>query len=162
MLLFLLLLLSGEKHFWSLSPVARETWQLVPYLVPPHLHFPIYFGQINLPMVGDNDPFNIVKLGNEGIPWIYTYCHLLFCFTTRCEVHSDIDSVFQQTMDNRLKGSSLMVLNKDLDTKPNSEGSQFTKPSTTDQHLSTLMGQRKAMVALLQSSVDEQKKDTNK
>ena len=109
----------------------------------------------------DNDPFNFVKLGNEGIPWIYTYCHLLFCFT-RCEVHSDIDSVFQPTMDNRLKGSSLMVLNKDSDTKPNSEGSQLTKPSTTDQHLSTLMGQGKAMVALLQSSVDEQKKDTNK
>ena len=64
-------------------------------------------------------------------------------------------------MDNRLKGSSLMVPNEDLDTTPNSEGSQLTKPSTADQHLSMLMEQGKAMVALLQSSVDEEKKDTD-
>ena len=64
-------------------------------------------------------------------------------------------------MDDRLKGSSLMVLNKDSDTTPNSEGSQLTKPSTADQHLSMLMEHGKAMVTLLQSSVDEQKKDTD-
>ena len=42
------------------------------------------------------------------------------------------------------------------------KGSQLTKPSIADQHLSMLMEQGKAMVALLQSSVDEQKKDTDK
>ena len=89
--------------------------------------------------------------------------HLLpFIFFTRCEEHSDIDSVLQPTMDDRLKVSSLTVPNKDSDTTPNSEGSQLTKPSTADQHLSMLMEQGKAMVALLQSSVDEQKKDTDK
>ena len=44
----------------------------------------------------------------------------------------------------------------------NSEESQLTKPSTSDQDLSMLMEQGKAMVALLQSFVDEQKKDTDK
>ena len=85
----------------------------------------------------------------------------VYCFFTWCEEHSDIDSVFQSTMDDRLKGSSLAVLNEDLDNTPNSEESQLTKPSTADQHLSTLMEQGKAMVALLQSSVDEKKKDTD-
>ena len=73
----------------------------------------------------------------------------------------DIDPIFQPTMDDRLKRSSLTVLNEDLDTTPNSEGSQLTQPSTADQHLSMLMEQGKVMVALLQSSVDEQKKDTD-
>ena len=41
------------------------------------------------------------------------------------------------------------------------QGSQLTEPSTADLHLSMLMEQGKAMVALLQSSVDEQKKDTD-
>ena len=85
----------------------------------------------------------------------------IYYFFTRCEEHSDIDSVLEPTMDDELKGSSLMVLNKDSDNTPNSEESQLTKPSTADQHLSMLMEQGKAMVALLQSSVDEQKKDTD-
>ena len=85
----------------------------------------------------------------------------IYYFFTPCEEHLDIDSVFQPTMDDRLKGSSLMVLNKDLDNTPNSEESQLTKPSTADHHLSTLMEQGKVMVALLQSSVHEQKKDTD-
>ena len=62
----------------------------------------------------------------------------------------DIDSIFQPTMDDRLKGNSLMVLNEDLENTPNSDGSQLSKQSTADQHLSTLMEQGKAMVALLQ------------
>ena len=86
---------------------------------------------------------------------------LFIIFFARCEEHSDIDSIFQPTMDDKLKGSSLMVPNEDSDTTPNSEGSQLTKPSTADQHLSMLMEQGKAMVALLESSLDEQKKDTD-
>ena len=75
--------------------------------------------------------------------------------------HLDIDSIFQPTMDDRLKGNSLTVLNKDLDTTLNSDGSQLSKPSTADQHLSMLMEQGNAMVDLLQSSVDGQKKGTD-
>ena len=75
-------------------------------------------------------------------------CHLFFF--TRCEEHLDIDSIFQPTMDDRLKGNSLMVLNEDLENTPNSDGSQLSKQSTADQQLSTLMEQGKAMVALLQ------------
>ena len=86
---------------------------------------------------------------------------VIYYFFIRCEEHSDIDSVFQPTMDDTLKGSSLFVLNKDSDNTPNSEESQLTKPITADQHLSTLMEQGKAMVALLQSSVHEQKNDTD-
>ena len=51
----------------------------------------------------------------------------------------DIDSIFQPTMDDRLKGSSLTVPNEDSDTTPNSDGSQLSKPSAADQHLSILM-----------------------
>ena len=65
-------------------------------------------------------------------------------------------------MDDRLKGNSLMVLNNNSETTPNSDGSQLSRPSTGDEHLSMLMEQGKAMVTLLQSSVDEQKKETDK
>ena len=85
----------------------------------------------------------------------------IYYFFTRCVEHVDIDSIFQTNLDDRLKGSSLAVLNEDSDTTPNSEGSQLTEPSTADLHLSMLVEQGKAMVALLQSSVDEQKKDTD-
>ena len=74
----------------------------------------------------------------------------------------DIDSIFQPTMDKRLKGNSLMVGNDDSETTQNSDGSLLSKPSTGDEYLSMLMEQGKAMVALLQSSVDEQKKETDK
>ena len=85
---------------------------------------------------------------------------LFIIFFTRCEEHSGIDSIFQQTMDKRLKGNSLTVGNDDSETTPNSDGSQFSKPSTDDEHLSMLIEQGKAL-ALLQSSVDEQKKKTD-
>ena len=78
------------------------------------------------------------------------------------EEHLDIDSIFQPTMDDRLKGNSLIILHEDSDTSPNSDGSQLSKPSTADQHLSMLMEQGKAMVVFLQSYVDEQKKETDK
>ena len=108
----------------------------------------------------DNDPFNFVKVAMREFHGFTPIA--IYYFFTGCEEHSDIDSVFQPSMDNRLKGSSLTVPNEDSDTTQNSEGSPLTKPSTADQHLSMLMEQGKAMVALLQSSVDEQKKDTDK
>ena len=39
-----------------------------------------------------------------------------------------------------------MVGNDDSETTPNSDGSQLSKPSTGDEHLSTLMKQGKARV----------------
>ena len=47
------------------------------------------------------------------------------------------------------------------ETTPNSDGSQLSKPSTGDEHLSMLVEQGKAIVALLQSYVDEQKKEAD-
>ena len=44
-------------------------------------------------------------------------------------------------MDKRLKGNSLTVGNDDSETTPNSDGSQFSKPSTDDEHLSMLIEQ---------------------
>ena len=107
----------------------------------------------------DNDPFNFVKVAMREFHGFTPIA--MYCFFTRCEEHLDIDSIFQTTMDDRLKGNSLTVLNEDLETTPNSDGSQLSKPSTADQHLSMLMEQGKAMVVLLQSSVDEQKKETD-
>ena len=119
----------------------------------------------------DNDAFNFVQVamqefhgftpiaGNAGIPWINTYCCILFY--TRCEEHLDIDSISQPTMEESLKGNSITVANDNSETTPSSEESKLTRLSKGDNNLSTLMKQGKAMVALLQSSVDEQKKDTD-
>ena len=73
----------------------------------------------------------------------------------------DIDSIFQPTMEESLKGNSITVANDNSETTPSSEESKLTRLSKGDNNLSTLMKQGKAMVALLQSSVDEQKKDTD-
>ena len=108
----------------------------------------------------ENDPFNFVEVAMREFHRFAPIA--IYYFFTTCEEHLDIDSIFQPTMDDRLKGSSLMVLNKDSETTPNSDGSQLSKPSTAAQHLSTLMEQGKDMVALLQPSVDEQKKVTDK
>ena len=107
----------------------------------------------------DNGPLNFVEVALREFHGFTPI--VIYYFFTRCEEHSDIDAVFQPTMDDRLKGSSCMVLNEDTDSTPNSEGSQLTKTSTADQHLSMLMEQGNAMVALLQSSVHEQKEDTD-
>ena len=64
-------------------------------------------------------------------------------------------------MDESLKGNSSTVANDDSETTPSLEESKLTRPSKGDNNLSTLMEQGKAMVALLQSSVDEQKKETD-
>ena len=92
----------------------------------------------------DNDPFNFVEVAMKEFHG-FTPIAIYYSFT-RCEEHSDTGSVFQPTMDNRLKCSSLTVLSEDSDNMPNSDGSQLTKPSTADQHLSTHMEQGKAMV----------------
>ena len=85
----------------------------------------------------------------------------VYYFYTRCKEHSDIDSIFQLTMDESLKGNSITVANDDSETTPSSEEFKLTRLSKGDNNLSTLMKQGKAMVALLQSSVDEHKKDTD-
>ena len=108
----------------------------------------------------DNNPFNFVEVAMREFHGFTPIA--VYYFFTRCEEHLDIDSIFQPTMDKRLKGNSLIVGNDNSETTPNSDGSQLSKPSTGDEHLSTLMEQGKAMVALLQSSVDEQKKETDK
>ena len=107
----------------------------------------------------DNDPFNFVKVAMREFRGFTPIA--VYYFFTRCEEHSDIDSVFHLLMDDRLKGNSLTVGNDDSETTPNSDGAQLSKPSAGDEHLSMLIEQGKAMVALLQSSVDEQKKKTD-
>ena len=62
--------------------------------------------------------------GNAGIPWIYAYC--LYYSYTRCKEHLDIDSIFQLTMDESLKGNSITVANNDSETPPSSEESKLT------------------------------------
>ena len=106
-----------------------------------------------------NDTFNFVQVAMwefHGFTPIAVYY-----FYRRCEEHSDIDSFFQLTMDESLKGNSITVANDDSETRPSSEDSKMTGLSKGDDNLSTIMKQGKAMVALLQSSVDEQKKDTD-
>ena len=61
-----------------------------------------------------------------------------------------------------VKGKPLDKSVVNSETTSNSDGSQLSKPSTGDEHLSVLMEQGNTMVALLQSSVDEQKKETDK
>ena len=104
----------------------------------------------------DNDPVNFAEVAMREFHG-FTPTTIYYSFT-RCEEHLDMDSIFQPTMHDRLRGNSLIK----LETTPNSDGSQLSKPSRADQHLSMLMEQGKAMVALLQSSVDEQKKETDK
>ena len=93
--------------------------------------------------------------------WQYGFTPItVYYFYTRCEEHLDIDSIFQPTMDESLKGNSSTVANDDSETTPSSEESKLTRLSKGDNNLSTLKKQGKAMVAFLQSSVDEQKKET--
>ena len=84
-----------------------------------------------------------------------------YYFYTRCKEHSDIDCIFQMTMDESLKGNSITVAMDDSDSPPSSVESKMTQSSKSDETLSTIMKQGQAMVDLLQSSVDDQKKDTD-
>ena len=107
----------------------------------------------------DNNAFNFVQVAIQEFHGFTPIA--VYYFYTRCEEHSDIDSIFQLTMDESLKGNSITVANDDSETTPSSEESKLTRLSKGDNNLPTLMEQRKPMVALLQSSVDEQKKETD-
>ena len=107
----------------------------------------------------DNDAFNFVQVAMQefhGFTPITVYY-----FYTRCEEHSDIDCIFQPTMDESLKGNSITVTNDDSDSPPMSGESKMTRSSKGDDTLSTIMKQGQPMVDLLQSSIDDQKKDTD-
>ena len=107
----------------------------------------------------DNDAFNFVQVAMQefhGFTLITVYY-----FYTRCEEHSDIDCIFQPTMDESLKRNSITVANDDSDSPPSSVESKMTQSSKGDDTLSTIMKQGQAMVDSLQSSIDDQKKDTD-
>ena len=105
----------------------------------------------------DNDAFYFVQVAMQEFHGFTPIA--VYYFYTRWEEHLDIDSIFQPTMDESLKGNSITVANDDSDTPPSSVESKLTQPSKGDKKLSTIMKQGQAMVDLLQSSVDEQKKD---
>ena len=107
----------------------------------------------------DNDTYNFVQVAMQEFHGFTPIA--VYYFYTRYEEHFDIDSIFQLTMDESLKGNSITVANNDSETTPSSEESKLTRPSKGDDNLSTIMKQGKAMVALLQSSMDEQKKETD-
>ena len=107
----------------------------------------------------DNDTFNFVQVAMRefhGFTPITVYY-----FYTRCKEHLDIDCIFQPTMDESLKGNSITVANDDTDSPPSSVESKMTQSSKGDNILSTIMKQGQATVDLLQSSFDDQKKDTD-
>ena len=85
----------------------------------------------------------------------------LFIISTQDKEHSDIDCIFQPTMDESLKSNSITVANDDSDSPPSSVESKMTRSSKGDDTLSTIMKQGQAMVDLLQSSIEDQKKDTD-
>ena len=106
----------------------------------------------------DNNAFNFVQVAmwefHGSTPTAVYY------FYTRCEEHMDIDCIFQPTIDESLKGNSITVANDNSDSPPSSVESKLTRSMEGDTTLSTIMKQGQAMVDLLQSSVEDQKKDT--
>ena len=108
----------------------------------------------------DNDTFNFVQVAMREFHGFTPIA--VYFFYTRCEEHSDIDCIFQPTMDESLKGNSIAVAKDDTDSPPSSVESKMTRSSKGDNTLSTIMKQGQAMVDLLQSSIEDQKKDTDK
>ena len=107
----------------------------------------------------DNDAFNFVQVAMQEF---HGFTPIAVCyFYTRCKEHSDIDCIFQPTMDESHKGNSIRVANDDSDSPPSSVESKMTQLSKGDKTLSTIMKQGQAMVDLLQSSIDDQKKDAD-
>ena len=115
--------------------------------------------EINMTKSGthDNNTLNFIQVAMQEFHGFTPIA--VYYFYTGCNEHLDIDSIFQPTMDESLKGNSITVANNDSDTPPSSEESKLTRPSKGDDNLSTIMKQGLAMVDLLQSSMDEQKKD---
>ena len=105
----------------------------------------------------DNDAFNFVQVAMwefHGFTSIAVHY-----FYTRCKEHMDIDCIFQPTMDESLKGNSITVANGTSDSPPSSVESKLTRSTQGDDTISTIMKQGQAMVDLLQSSIEDQKKD---
>ena len=75
----------------------------------------------------DNDAFHFVQVAMWEFPGFTPIA--VYYFYTRCKEHLDIDSIFQMTMDESLKGKSITVANDDLKTTPSSEESKLTRPS---------------------------------
>ena len=107
----------------------------------------------------DNDAFNFVQVAM----WeFHAFTPIaVYYFYTRCEEHLDIDCIFQRTMDESLKGNSITVANDSSNSPPSSVESKMTQSTQGDDTLSTIMKQGQPMVDLLQSSVEDQKKDTD-
>ena len=72
----------------------------------------------------DNDTFNFVQVAMQEFHGFIPIA--VYYFYTRCKEHSDIDSIFQLTMDESLKGNSITVANDNSDTPPSSEESKLT------------------------------------
>ena len=106
----------------------------------------------------DNNAFNFVQVAMREFHGFTPIA--VYYFYTRCEEHMDIDCIFQPTIDESLKGNSITVANDNSDSPPSSVESKLTRSMEGDTTLSTIMKQGQAMVDLLQSSVEDQKKDT--
>ena len=74
--------------------------------------------------IHDNDAFNFVQVAMREFHGFTPIA--VYYFYTRCEEHSDNDSIFQLTMDESLKGNSITVVNDNSDTQPSSEESPIT------------------------------------
>ena len=64
----------------------------------------------------DNDTFNLVPVAMQEFHGFTPIA--VYYFYTRCKEHLDINSIFQLTMDESLKGNSITVANDDLETPP--------------------------------------------
>ena len=72
----------------------------------------------------DNDAFNFVEVAMREFHRFTPIA--VYYFYTRCEEHTDIDCIFQPTMDESLKGNSISVQNEDSDSLPSSAESKLT------------------------------------
>ena len=81
----------------------------------------------------DNNDFNFVQVAMQEFHGFTPIA--VYYFYTRCEEHSDIDSIFQLTMDESLKENSITVANNDSETTPSSKESKLTRLSKGDDNL---------------------------
>ena len=72
----------------------------------------------------DNDTFDFVEVAMQGFHGFTPIA--VYYFYTRCKGHTDIDCIFQPTMDESLKGNSISVRNEDSNSPPSSVESKFT------------------------------------
>ena len=81
----------------------------------------------------DNNDFNFVQVAMQEFHGFTPIA--VYYFYIRCKKHSDIDSIFQLTMDESLKGNSITVANNDSETAPSSKESKLTRLSKGDDNL---------------------------